>query len=155
MQRSLSFLAAGLIGLTGLVDATTSAGAMPAAPQITTPAAGTSVVLENVRYRGHTRWYPRGGHGGNWGWRNGGGGYGYRYGHRGYYGGGYYGYGYEPFAFGALGFATGAIIGSQVIGSQVQGSGWQEACASKYRSFDWGSGTYLGYDGYRHRCVLP
>jgi len=25
-------------------------------------------------------------------------------------------------------------------------------CASRYRSFDPASGTYLGYDGYRHPC---
>jgi ABC-type nickel/cobalt efflux system permease component RcnA len=34
------------------------------------------------------------------------------------------------------------------------GSSWKAACARKYRSFDWASGTYLGYDGYRHPCVL-
>jgi hypothetical protein len=31
---------------------------------------------------------------------------------------------------------------------------WVAACARRYRSFDPESGTYLGYDGYRHACVL-
>jgi hypothetical protein len=29
---------------------------------------------------------------------------------------------------------------------------WYSYCASKYRSFDPRSGTYMGYDGYRHMC---
>ena len=29
---------------------------------------------------------------------------------------------------------------------------WYSYCARKYRSFDPRSGTYLGYDGYRHLC---
>jgi hypothetical protein len=29
---------------------------------------------------------------------------------------------------------------------------WLAYCASKYRSFDPASGTYLGYDGLRHPC---
>ncbi len=29
---------------------------------------------------------------------------------------------------------------------------WYAYCASKYRSFDAASGTYLGYDGRRHLC---
>ena len=31
---------------------------------------------------------------------------------------------------------------------------WVAACARRYRSFDPDSGTYLGYDGLRHYCVL-
>jgi len=26
------------------------------------------------------------------------------------------------------------------------------SCAQRYRSYDPGSGTYLGYDGHRHAC---
>lgn len=29
---------------------------------------------------------------------------------------------------------------------------WIAYCASRYRSFDPASGTYMGYDGYRHAC---
>jgi hypothetical protein len=28
-------------------------------------------------------------------------------------------------------------------------------CADKYRSFDWASGTFLGYDGQYHPGMLP
>ena len=67
---------------------------------------------------------------------------------------------------GLFGLATGLIIGSQLHHQPVypapvypapvyRGSSWHEACDRKYNSFDWGSGTFLGYDGYRHRCVLP
>ena len=110
------------------------------------------------------RWHPHGG--GAWHGRDRGPYWGGGWGRRGYWRGGYYGgpywggYGYDPFAFGALGFATGAIIGGAIASEGAYGAyapagdGWREACAQKYRSFDWGSGTYLGYDGYRHRCVL-
>ena len=27
-----------------------------------------------------------------------------------------------------------------------------QRCAGTYRSFDWDSGTYIGYDGERHTC---
>ena len=30
---------------------------------------------------------------------------------------------------------------------------WYAYCAQRYRSFDARSGTYLGYDGYRHQCL--
>jgi hypothetical protein len=30
---------------------------------------------------------------------------------------------------------------------------WYAYCARKYGSFDAASGTYLGFDGYRHMCV--
>jgi hypothetical protein len=32
---------------------------------------------------------------------------------------------------------------------------WKKMCAEKYRSFDWASGTFLGYDGQYHPCMLP
>ena len=31
---------------------------------------------------------------------------------------------------------------------------WYTECAARYRSFDPGSGTYMGYDGQRHFCAL-
>ena len=31
---------------------------------------------------------------------------------------------------------------------------WYRACSIRYRSFDPRSGTYLGYDGYRHFCQV-
>lgn len=31
---------------------------------------------------------------------------------------------------------------------------WYRACSIRYRSFDAGSGTFMGYDGRRHFCVI-
>ena len=76
----------------------------------------------------------------------------------GYYGGRGYGRGYGRGAIG-LGIA-GAIIGGAIIANQGYSyrerrysrvSGRQQ-CADTYRSFDWDSGTYMGYDGVRHVC---
>lgn len=58
--------------------------------------------------------------------------YGY-YGYPGYYGPGYYGPGY-------------------VVAPPYAGGGAVAYCAQRYRSYDPYSGTYLGFDGYRHRC---
>jgi hypothetical protein len=85
--------------------------------------------------------------------------HGYR-GHRGYRGHGYRGgnryYGRRhhdndagaAIAGGILGLAAGAII----AGSVAQNSNAVQYCASRFRSYDPRSGTYLGYDGYRHAC---
>jgi hypothetical protein len=51
-------------------------------------------------------------------------------------------------AGGILGMAVGAMI----AGSAAQNSNAVQYCASRYRSYDPRSGTYLGYDGYRHPC---
>jgi hypothetical protein len=53
---------------------------------------------------------------------------------RGYYGPGY-GSGYAP------GYYAGPAGGDEV-----------SYCLSRYKSYDPGSGTYLGYDGQRHPC---
>ena len=89
------------------------------------------------------------------------GGYGGGYGG---YGGGY-GYGYGAAALG-LGLLGGAIIGSQYpysdsgygygaeynVDPQNEGGDSPTYCASRFRSYDPASGTYLGYDGLRHPC---
>lgn len=35
------------------------------------------------------------------------------------------------------------------------GSGHVDWCLNRYRSYDPGSDTFMGYDGYRHRCISP
>jgi len=82
---------------------------------------------------------------------------GYGGGYRGGYGGGYRG-GYDggdgyDAGGGVAALAAGAIIGG-VLATQYQSGygGPQSYCARRYRSYDPGSGTYLGYDGFRHRC---
>jgi hypothetical protein len=99
------------------------------------------------RYRGGYRGGPR---------------YGYArpYYGRPYYGRPYYrGYNYGgAAAAGALGLATGAIIGGAIAQQQAApvyvapGGGSAAYCAQRYKSYDYRSGTYLGYDGLRHPC---
>jgi hypothetical protein len=58
---------------------------------------------------------------------------------RGYYGPGY---GYGPgYAYGPPAYAP-AYSGGDEVGY----------CMSRFKSYDPGSGTYLGYDGLRHPC---
>jgi hypothetical protein len=74
------------------------------------------------------------------------------YGHRGYRGYRHHRHHHNDagaaIAGGILGLAAGAII----AGSVAQNSNAVQYCASRYRSYDPRSGTYLGYDGYRHAC---
>jgi hypothetical protein len=67
----------------------------------------------------------------------------------------------EDLAAGLFGFAAGALIGSAVSGANrpaapgiVNNHEWLAYCSNRYRSFDPASGTYLGYDGQRHPCVV-
>lgn len=88
----------------------------------------------------------------------------YGYERRGYDGG--YGYGYGAGALG-LGLLGGAIIGqsygygydpgyesSYDAGYDVvpQGGDSRGYCEARFKSYNPATGTYLGYDGFRHRC---
>jgi hypothetical protein len=68
-------------------------------------------------------------------------------------------------ALGLFGFATGALLGSQLHGGYSgYGGGYygggscgtydrrDAACDLRFRSYDWCSNTYMGYDGHRHYC---
>jgi hypothetical protein len=74
----------------------------------------------------------------------------------GYRGGGYRGgyYGYYGGGSGWDGFAAGAILGGVVAAPYYQGSlpDSAVACMRRFKSYEPRSGTYLGYDGYRHPC---
>jgi len=92
-----------------------------------------------VRHDGHGRYVHGGGRG-----------YGGAY--RGGYGGGG---GYDGGDVGGevAALAAGAIIGGVLTTQYQRGYGGpQSYCARTYRSYDPGSGTYLGYDGLRHPC---
>jgi hypothetical protein len=73
------------------------------------------------------------------------------YGHHRHHGGG--------LGAGIAGFAAGAIIGGALGAAQSPAYAvpagpppGHEYCASRFRSYDPASGTYLGYDGLRHPC---
>jgi hypothetical protein len=114
------------------------------------------------------------GHGGGGGWHGGG----FHHGGGYHHGGGWRGAGIGA----GIGFATGALVGSALAAPYYNGAygyggygpyasdeGYDGAyaaapeyssgggsddayCAQRYRSYDPGSGTFLGYDGARHPC---
>ncbi len=65
---------------------------------------------------------------------------------------------------GAAGFAVGTLFGNATARPRYVAPApvyyelvpwtpeWYSYCASKYRSFDPRSGTYMGHDGYPHMC---
>jgi hypothetical protein len=51
--------------------------------------------------------------------------------------------------------AAGAIFGlaaGAILGSAAANNNTVAYCSQRFRSYDPASGTYLGYDGYRHPC---
>ena len=131
-----------------------AAQAAPAGKAMDALRAGT-LPVSYTQFRGG---FPGGYRGGYGGWHRGGYGYGYRRGP---------GVGAAVGA-GLLGFAAGTAIGSAVANSAVRpvavygtpapvyarpvvvsGSSY---CAARYGSYDPVSGTFLGYDGFRHPC---
>lgn len=81
--------------------------------------------------------------------------------HAQYYRHGGYGWGWGGFAAGA---AAGALLGGILAAPYYApgpyyypAPGYYEGnavryCMQRFKSYDPGSGTYLGYDGYRHPC---
>ena len=51
----------------------------------------------------------------------------------------------------AAGILGGLVLGT-IIANQAQPQRSVQYCVQRFRSYDPRSGTYLGYDGYRHRC---
>jgi hypothetical protein len=182
MHRNLSIFLAGAIAVSGAAGSFESATAMPLIIPAVESDAG--MAIEKVkqkrvwRHRGQASWRGNRNH---WRPRHYAGNRHYR--HRGHHGYRHYDY-YDDdddfeaaAAFGLFGLATGAILGSAFSGYGYgpgyygngyygngagyygyNGSGYNgdhAACAEKYRSYDPASGTYLGYDGERHQCVLP
>ncbi len=133
MRKTLSMLTATAIAVTSLM-----APAAHAAPLTSLPTAQAQSAVQDVQYRRYHR-----------GDRY----YGNRYYHRQHRGNG------AAVAAGVVGLAAG-VLAAQAL-SQPRyapapvyrgGGDWYAYCASKYRSFDPASGTYLGYDGRRHYC---
>jgi hypothetical protein len=132
-----------------------TAGAVPLGAPLSQDAA--SPMVQTVQWRGgHRGW------GGGWGGRGWGGvgaglaagaiiggavaasrpWYGYDYGYD--YSPGYYNYGYAPGST-DYGYAPGGYVEPAPGGDVAY-------CQQRFRSYDPASGTYLGYDGYRHPC---
>jgi hypothetical protein len=53
----------------------------------------------------------------------------------------------------AIGIGIGAaVIGGAIAASEAQRQNSVNYCLQRFRSYDPGSGTYLGSDGFRHPC---
>ncbi len=53
----------------------------------------------------------------------------------------------------AIGLGIGAaVIGGAIAASEAQRQNSVNYCLQRFRSYDPGSGTYLGSDGFRHPC---
>jgi hypothetical protein len=131
--------AAALLASAVLSSAAFAAPASPAATQGVSKA--TSGQVQEVR--GFRGW----GHNGGWRGHQHGFGRGFGFGAAAagllltapYWGGGY-GYGYGPYD------------DDYYSGQRYAYGGGVDRCEATFRSFDPGSGTYMGYDGARHRC---
>jgi hypothetical protein len=74
------------------------------------------------------------------------------YGHRGYRGYRRHHHHNNDAGAAVAGGIIGLALGAMIAGSAAQNSNAVQYCASRYRSYDPRSGTYLGYDGVRHPC---
>ena len=137
MQRFLT----GVLSAAAAAAVIAAAGSGPAAAQVGAPRIATAVAqpasgLTEVRWRGRGGWHGGWHHRGGWG-------------------------------VGA-GFATGLLFGGLMAAPYYGYPGPYYAypgryyapapgdavayCMRRFRSYDPASGTYLGYDGYRHPC---
>lgn len=60
----------------------------------------------------------------------------------------------SPYYYGGRGYYYGppAYYPPPYYGPAYGPDGWDAYCFSRYRSYDPYSGTYMGYDGFRHPC---
>jgi len=66
--------------------------------------------------------------------------------------------GIPPAIAGIFGLAAGAIIGGAIANGNNGGHSLSSThvarCQARFKSYDISTDSYLGYDGYRHRCTL-
>ena len=115
------------------VTAALPASAAPAlnAPSPAKSVGNSTVLVQQLRHRGTRAWRHRDGRGH---WR-----------HRHHNGNG----------VGVGGLVLGANTAGTIADAMPEGrasAGDRRACADRYRSFDWESGTYTGYDGNTYVC---
>ena len=134
MKNRLSTLAAAALFAMSMVPFTTIASAAPVADALALKNAAPTTI-ETVYWRGRGYgWHGHGWHGGGWG----------------------------PGVGAAI--VGGAILGGMLAAPYYDGYGpyaYEPGlrggnavayCMQRFRSYDPGSGTYLGFDGFRHPC---
>lgn len=138
-----SSVAAGLIGGALMLSGSAPASALTLpSPAVSAPAEAGMVEQVHRRDR-RARRYDRRRHGPRYSHR--------RPGFRHHYGGYWYS---SPWWTGpSIGF--GITIPGATFGLGGGSSGHVQWCLNRYRSYDPASDTFLGYDGYRHRCNSP
>jgi hypothetical protein len=132
MKNRLSTLAVAALFAMSIVPFPNDASAMPFADGIALKNAAPTNI-ETVRWRGHRGWGPGVGAGIIGGAILGGMLAAPYYGYGPYYGPGPYAYEPGPYVYGP-GYGGNAVA----------------YCMQRFRSYDPGSGTYLGFDGFRH-----
>lgn len=147
----VSSVAAGLIGGAMMISgaAPVSALTLPSPAVAATGETGTVELVQyskrQARQEKRERRYDRNRHGKRYSQRRPG------YNHR--YGNYYYS---SPWWIGpSIGFALTVPGYGGGYGYGYGGGGHVEWCLNRFRSYDPASDTYLGYDGYRHRCNSP
>ncbi len=135
MRNRVSILAAAALFAISIVPFTNNASATPVVDALALKNAAPTNI-ETVQWRGRG-YYGRGYYGPGWGVG------------AGLLGGAIIGgmlaapnYGYGPYAYEPGPYVYGRSYGGNAVAY----------CMRRFKSYDPGSGTYLGYDGYRHPC---
>lgn len=169
MNRTFVVAIAAVIGVAGYAE---TAPRAQAAENLTAPRSldevranalaemrsGNLMTVGKRGWRGGKRAHGRQWRGGGRNWRGGRHYGGRHYGSRRYYGGRRYyhrrhrGHG-AAVAAGVAGLAIGAMAAdANARAYRGGGARSKQWCANRYRSYDWRSGTFMGYDGVRRRC---
>jgi BA14K-like protein len=130
-----------------------------------TPAGITKIQDYNVQQVKYKKWYKNNWHNNNWHNNNN---Y-YHYNHHHHHNGGHNGWGFGSGVFLGLGLAPFLYNGYGAYNGYGYGAyngygygaynGYASAhvrwCINHYRTYSLRSDTFIGYDGYRHRCRSP
>lgn len=123
------------LGAALLIGSTAASSAAPL-----TPATATTVSLAIDGTIINAQWRGRRGHHGHRGF------------HRHHRRGGHWHHGHSGIGPAIGGLAVGALIGGAIASSAAPANSAVAYCMNRFKSYDPASGTYLGYDGFRHPC---
>jgi hypothetical protein len=140
-------IAAALIGYAAAPASAATASLGGAPPALEKQTASNIELVQSRNYKKRRWYYNRGRHGPR---------YRYRHGHYNHHHDGWW-YSRPWWGYGS-GIALGLTVplgGYYGGGYGYGGDGHVQWCLNRYRSYDPRSDTFMGYDGYRHRCNSP